>query len=102
MKQPNSVVYLIPNCIYFQELTESQELCNVVGEILHTISHCYHSLSDLMIDLSQPPPRHLYAAFISQQVPTAAVIQQTIPVRVRTMSAGSLIFCGPTSHFTAC
>lgn len=66
-----------------QELTEAQELCNVVGEILHTISHCYHSLSDLMIDLSQPPPRHLYAAFISQQVPTAAVIQQTIPVRAQ-------------------
>lgn len=68
---------------FFQELTEAQQLCNLVGEILHTISHCYHSLSDLMIDLSQPPPRHLYAAFISQQVPTTAVIQQTIPVRVR-------------------
>ena len=66
-----------------EELTEAQQLCNLVGEILHTISHCYHSLSDLMIDLSQPPPRHLYAAFISQQVPTTAVIQQTIPVRAQ-------------------
>lgn len=66
-----------------EELTEAQQMCNLVGEILHAISHCYHSLSDLMIDLSQPPPRHLYAAFISQQVPTTAVIQQTIPVRAQ-------------------
>nr|XP_034301238.1 large proline-rich protein BAG6 isoform X3 [Crassostrea gigas] len=65
-----------------QELQENTQLCNLVGEISHAIGHCYHNLSDLMIDLNQPRPRHLYAAFVSPPVQTTLIHQQTIPVHI--------------------
>ncbi|XP_061164391.1 large proline-rich protein BAG6-like isoform X3 [Saccostrea echinata] len=65
-----------------QEVQENTQLCNLVGEITHAISHCYHNLSDLMIDLNQARPRHLYAAFISPPVQTTLIHQQTIPVHI--------------------
>ncbi|XP_062589985.1 large proline-rich protein BAG6-like isoform X2 [Saccostrea cucullata] len=65
-----------------QEVHENTQLCNLVGEITHAISHCYHNLSDLMIDLNQARPRHLYAAFISPPVQTTLIHQQTIPVHI--------------------
>lgn len=71
---------------FLQELQENTQLCNLVGEISHAIGHCYHNLSDLMIDLNQPRPRHLYAAFVSPPVQTTLIHQQTIPVHINAVS----------------
>ncbi|XP_069120760.1 large proline-rich protein BAG6-like isoform X1 [Argopecten irradians] len=65
-----------------EETRQAQEVCNLVGEILHAISHCYHSLSDLMVDMGEHSPRQLYAAFVPAAIP-AAVIQQTIPIHAQ-------------------
>ncbi|KAJ8301003.1 hypothetical protein KUTeg_022522 [Tegillarca granosa] len=53
---------------------------NTIHEILHAISHCYHNLSDLMIDTNQSPPR-LAAAFVTPL--STAIIQQTIPMHAQ-------------------
>ena len=65
----------------FQELQQQQRVCNMVSEVMHSISHSYHALSDLMVDLSQQRPRQLYVTLAIAQ-PHTAVIQQTIPVQV--------------------
>lgn len=80
---------------FLQELQENTQLCNLVGEISHAIGHCYHNLSDLMIDLNQPRPRHLYAAFVSPPVQTTLIHQQTIPVHINAVS--DYRFCFPTT-----
>ena len=46
-----------------QEVIEQQRVCNMVSEVMHSISHSFHALSDLMVDLSQPCPRQLYITF---------------------------------------
>lgn len=82
---------------FLQELQENTQLCNLVGEISHAIGHCYHNLSDLMIDLNQPRPRHLYAAFVSPPVQTTLIHQQTIPVHINAVSELNYRFCFPTA-----
>lgn len=82
---------------FLQELQENTQLCNLVGEISHAIGHCYHNLSDLMIDLNQPRPRHLYAAFVSPPVQTTLIHQQTIPVHINAVSGRNYRFCFPTT-----
>lgn len=82
---------------FLQELQENTQLCNLVGEISHAIGHCYHNLSDLMIDLNQPRPRHLYAAFVSPPVQTTLIHQQTIPVHINAVSGRYYRFCFPTT-----
>lgn len=82
---------------FLQELQENTQLCNLVGEISHAIGHCYHNLSDLMIDLNQPRPRHLYAAFVSPPVQTTLIHQQTIPVHINAVSGRNYRFCFPTA-----
>lgn len=45
------------------------------------MSHVYHGLSDLTVDMGQAPPRHIRAT--PSILPQAtAVIQQTIPIQV--------------------
>ncbi|XP_077986516.1 large proline-rich protein bag6-like [Glandiceps talaboti] len=39
----------------------AQRHCNLVTEVLHFLSHCYHGISDCMIDMTRPPPRVLRA-----------------------------------------
>lgn len=48
---------------YFQTEArqESERIFNGVSECLHYMSHIYHSVSDLTVDFSQSPPRHLHA-----------------------------------------
>lgn len=43
---------------------------------MHFVSHVYHSLSDLSVDVSSAPPRRIQAP--SRR--SATIIQQTIPV----------------------
>ncbi|XP_041370734.1 large proline-rich protein BAG6-like [Gigantopelta aegis] len=44
------------------EVHENQRLFNLVSEALHAIGHSYHSASDLMVNISQPPPRYMSAS----------------------------------------
>ena len=62
------------------EMMGAQRLCNLTSEVLHSLSHVYHHVSDLMVDMSQAPPRNLRAP---PPMPTTAIIQQTIPVQVQ-------------------
>lgn len=60
------------------ERTRAQRVCNVVMETLHYISHAYHNISDMTLDLSAPAPRALRAPAPG---PThTAIVQQAIPV----------------------
>jgi len=68
-------------CLYVQrsDMASAQRLCNLTSEVLHSLSHVYHHVSDLMVDMSRTPPRNLHAP---PPMPTTAIIQQTIPVQV--------------------
>ena len=58
----------------------AQRLCNLVTEAMHYISHAYHSISDIMVDMGRTPPRELRAPPHGQ---IHAIAQQAIPVQVR-------------------
>ncbi|KAK3087730.1 hypothetical protein FSP39_009769, partial [Pinctada imbricata] len=79
------------------ELQSNQQMCNLVSETMHAISHAYHSISDLMIDLSQDRPRFLFAAFMSPPISHTAVIQQTIPVHVNATPTTSVQSTGTST-----
>jgi len=59
---------------------ESQSLFNNVSQVTHYLSHAQHAMSDIMINLSQPPPRQLRARpFVIQSVVQSAVLQ-SVPI----------------------
>jgi len=62
-------------------MMRAQRLCSLTSEVLHSLSHVYHHVSDLMVDMSQTPPRNLRAP-PPMPTTTTTVIQQTIPVQV--------------------
>ena len=64
-----------------QEQQRNQRICEMVGAAMHGMSHSYHAISDLMVDLSQARPRHLYVTLAIAHTHTA-FIQQSIPVQV--------------------
>ncbi|XP_072748482.1 uncharacterized protein [Anoplolepis gracilipes] len=59
---------------------ESQRIADGVSEILHLMSHSFHALSDIIIDMSQPPPRNLRCRPIIVQ--HSAILQPGIPIQV--------------------
>lgn len=62
-----------------EEQTNAQTLFNHVSSVLHYISHAYHAVSDIMMDMSQAPPRVLRSRPLLMQQP--AVLQAGVPVQ---------------------
>ncbi|XP_029165943.1 large proline-rich protein bag6-B [Nylanderia fulva] len=63
-----------------QNVESNQRIVDGVSEILHLMSHSCHALSDIIIDLSQPPPRNLRCRPIIVQ--HSAILQPGIPIQV--------------------
>lgn len=55
-----------------------QAECDAVAEAMHYLSHCYHNISDIMVNLNQPPPRQLRAAPVPM-LPSGAFMQHMPP-----------------------
>ena len=72
-------------CEQREEVRSSQRLCNMVSEALHYLSHAYHAISDVMVDMGQEPPRALHASPVpnTTMLQPTAIIQQAIPIQVR-------------------
>ncbi|KAL1117390.1 hypothetical protein AAG570_004716 [Ranatra chinensis] len=58
---------------------EAQRLFSRVSEMMHLMAHAYHALSDVMCNLSQPPPRFLRCRPVLIQ--HSAVLQTGIPIQ---------------------
>merc|ERR1719470_21597 len=57
------------------ELTGEQGYFNNYSQCLHFLSHAQHALSDIMINLSRPPPRQVRARpFVIQSVVQSGAI----------------------------
>lgn len=69
--------------LHFQNLQETRQMLNRVSQVLHYLGHAYHSLSDIIINVDQPPPRLLLCRPILIQPP--AVVQAGIPIQVEVM-----------------
>ena len=73
-------------------MRSSQRLCNLVSECLHYISHTYHAISDLMVDMGREPPRLLRAmppqptAIIPVQV--SGICKQSVMIKVTPLLMG--------------
>ncbi|XP_076230887.1 uncharacterized protein LOC143177027 isoform X3 [Calliopsis andreniformis] len=59
---------------------ENQRIVDGVSESLHYISHACHALSDIIVDMSQQPPRNLRCRPIIIQ--HSAILQPGIPIQV--------------------
>ncbi|KAL1501299.1 hypothetical protein ABEB36_006645 [Hypothenemus hampei] len=62
------------------EVTTNHHIMNRVSKVLHYFGHAYHSLSDIIIHVDQPPPRLLLCRPILIQPPP--VVQAGIPIQV--------------------
>ncbi|XP_053976344.1 large proline-rich protein BAG6 [Hylaeus volcanicus] len=59
---------------------ESQRIVDGVSQSLHYISHACHALSDIIVDMTQQPPRNLRCRPIIIQ--HSAILQPGIPIQV--------------------
>ncbi|XP_012267221.2 large proline-rich protein BAG6 isoform X2 [Athalia rosae] len=61
-------------------VAERQRLVNRVSESLHHLAHASHALSDIIVDMNEPPPRTLRCRpFVS---PESALLQAGMPIQV--------------------
>ncbi|XP_012282087.1 large proline-rich protein bag6 [Orussus abietinus] len=63
-----------------EQAEENQRIVNCVSESLHYLAHGCHALSDIIVDMRQPPPRNLRCRPILIQ--HSAVLQAGIPIQV--------------------
>ncbi|XP_033351207.1 large proline-rich protein BAG6 isoform X8 [Bombus vosnesenskii] len=63
-----------------RRIEETQTFVNGVSECLHYMSHACHALSDIIVDMSQQPPRNLRCRPIIIQHST--ILQPGIPIQV--------------------
>ncbi|XP_043258007.1 large proline-rich protein BAG6 isoform X1 [Colletes gigas] len=63
-----------------ESVEESQRIVDGVSESLHYLSHACHALSDIIVDMSQQPPRNLRCRPIIIQ--HSAILQPGIPIQV--------------------
>ncbi|KAI0211538.1 Large proline-rich protein bag6 [Lamellibrachia satsuma] len=61
------------------DLRARQAECDLVAEAIHYLSHTYHNISDVMMNLSQAPPRQLRAAPVPMLPP--GVFMQHVPAQ---------------------
>ena len=80
-------------CIHFppnqdDARRDAQQVQNLVSQTLHYISHIYHHISDLMIDMNTQPPRQVRAppTSIVQRAPTDITISPRLLRRNNTSS----------------
>ncbi|KAF4518320.1 hypothetical protein B566_EDAN009108 [Ephemera danica] len=68
-----------------RELAEAQGRFSLVSETLHSLSHAFHSLSDLSVGLGRPPPRQVGVRSLVLQ-PTAVVQGFPIQAQINVMT----------------
>lgn len=66
--------------VFPQELQETNQMLNRVSQVMHFLGHAYHSLSDIIILPSNPPPRPLLCRPILIQPP--AMVPAGIPIQL--------------------
>lgn len=72
-----------------ENVQQTQNVINRVSEIMHLLGHAYHSMSDVMVQVSQPPPRPLLCRPILIQ--HSAVLQAGIPIQVEVSDKKKII-----------
>merc|ERR1719309_57841 len=63
-----------------ESTSEEQTYYNNYSSCMHFLAHAQHAMSDIMVNLSRPPPRQLRARpFVIQSVVQSAVLQ-SVPI----------------------
>lgn len=66
--------------VSLESARSTQAMINRVSEVLHTLGHAYHSLSDIIVRVRTPPPRPLLCRPILIQ--HSAIVQAGIPIQL--------------------
>uniref|UniRef100_A0A1Y1L7K7 Large proline-rich protein BAG6 n=1 Tax=Photinus pyralis TaxID=7054 RepID=A0A1Y1L7K7_PHOPY len=66
--------------VTLENARSTQAMINRVSEVLHTLGHAYHSLSDIIVRVRTPPPRPLLCRPILIQ--HSAIVQAGIPIQL--------------------
>ena len=87
-KRSLNIVYLFLLLYQDDARRDAQRVQNLVSQTLHYISHIYHHISDLMIDMNTQPPRQVRAppTSIVQQAPADITISPRVIRRNNTTS----------------
>lgn len=80
------------------QVVEAHRLFNRTSQLLHFLSHAYHSLSDLHINYSSPPPRSPRVRIISS---TPTYLQHAIPLQAQINISSSVIPPSSTTSTTS-